>query len=67
MDKVIEQLKKLYAQRKVLDGKISTVEAKLLSSAKAAAKAGSSKVSKAKDAVKKGKTITKAVRAKVKP
>jgi hypothetical protein len=66
MDKVIEQLKKLQAQRKALDGKISVLETKLISSAKAAAKTVSSKVSKAKGAVKRGRSIAKAVRAKVK-
>jgi hypothetical protein len=66
MDKVIEQLKKLYAQRKTLDGKISAAEAKLVSSAKAAAKTVSSKTAKVRGAVKKGKAIAKAVRTKVK-
>ncbi|MDR1307702.1 MAG: hypothetical protein LBK74_09040 [Treponema sp.] len=66
MDKVIEQIKKLQTQRKTLDGKISALETKLVGAAKAAAKTAVSKTAGARGAARKGKSIAKAVRAKVK-
>ncbi|MDR2314010.1 MAG: hypothetical protein LBE02_05700 [Spirochaetaceae bacterium] len=60
MEKAIEQLKKLYTQRKALDSKISSAETKLVSLAKAAAKGP--KVSRAKKTVKRVKSSPKPVR-----
>ncbi|GHV86158.1 hypothetical protein AGMMS50230_17660 [Spirochaetia bacterium] len=68
MDKVIEQLKKLYTQRKGLDKKISALETKLISAAKTAAKAKTAvktKVSKVTSAARgRGRKAAKTIRAK---
>jgi hypothetical protein len=60
MEKAIEQLKKLCAQRKALDSKISAAETKLISAAKAAAKGPKSP--RAKKTVRKSKAAAKPVR-----